>query len=173
MKSPCIHGWYSWTQQSSSAADPSQLPTVQSLSMPANITHMTCRLMSSTCWQSPCHRSENSWCPTAGRCWRECELMPHQRCQLDDLQKEGKGEWNYCINFVADWTGYDRRFEILYAVSLGKQFLVFWRITAIFLDCLMKALRSVKIFGNGYPLTQCSFAEGSNLDWISWPFAYR
>jgi len=44
----------------------------------------------------------------------------YQRCQLDDLQKEGKGGWNYCINFVADWTGYDRRFEILYAVSLGK-----------------------------------------------------
>jgi hypothetical protein len=85
--------------------------------MPANITHvtytyMTCRPMSSTCCQSPCHRSENLWCPTAGWCWREC-LLTHQRCQLDNHQIEGKGGWNYHIKFVAYWTGYDRRFEIL------------------------------------------------------------
>jgi len=119
MKSPCIQGWYSWTRQSSSAADPTQLLTVQSLSVAAYVTHMTylmCRPMSSTCLQSPCHRSENSWCPTAGRCWRECELM--QQLSLDNHQKEGKGGWNYCINFLADWTGYDRRFEILFGVLM-------------------------------------------------------
>lgn len=75
------------------------------------------RPMLSICWQSPHHRNENSWCPTAGKCWRECEII-EQHCCLDNHQKEGKGRWNYSINFVADWTGYDKRFEIIYGVLM-------------------------------------------------------